>query len=144
MGQVVCKSMPKYQGRSVPASFPQYPPGIPAIHSNLIPASKVGPSLTFTAADAKQYVTNHPFWNTNIQVNGSFNVTKVTFLTSRALSIQLHGESIGRPDTAMVCYVELHGTFIFAGAKSAITTHLAYEVFDAQSGNLILTGGKVR
>jgi hypothetical protein len=142
------QSMPKYLGRPIPANTSLYPPGIPAIQPHLVTShssvSGSGSFPAFAATDAAQYVTSHPFWHTNIQVAGSFNVMHVTFLTSHALSIQLHGESIGRPDTALVCYVELQGTFIFAGAKGPMTAHEAYEVFDAQTGSLILTGGQVR
>jgi hypothetical protein len=134
--------MPKYLGQPVPANTPQYPPGIPAIQPHLITAntSGSGSSPAFTAADATQYVTSHPFWHTKILVSGPVKVTHVEFITSSALSVRLHDENIGRPDAALVCYVQIQGTIILPGVKGAHTVHTAFEVFDAQTGNLILSG----
>jgi hypothetical protein len=74
---------------------------------------------------------------------GPVTVGQIEFMSSEALSAQLNGESIGRPNAALVCYVELHGVFLFSGLGSTEqTAHMTYEVFDAQTGNLILTGGR--
>jgi len=120
----------------------QYAPGVAAIKPHLATSSGTAP--TFTATDAEQYVTAHPFANTNVTVIETPTVIQATFMTSAALSAQLDGESIGRPDTALVCYVKLQGTFLFMGPKGPLTTHIAYEVFDAETGNLILAGGQVQ
>jgi hypothetical protein len=122
-----------------PGQVASYAPGIPAIHPHLaVPAGSS--AATFTTDDVRQYVLSHPVWMAT--TTGPVTVAQITFMTSGALSVQLNGESIGRPDTALVCYAELHGVFSFPGPATNTTAHTAYEVFDAQTGNLIMVGGR--
>jgi hypothetical protein len=69
-------------------------------------------------------------------------VSTVSFTTSGAVSTLLHGADMGLPDTTPVCYVELQGTYSFAGPQgNVVTFHKGFEVFDSLTGNLILAGG---
>ncbi len=98
-----------------PGQVASYAPGIPAIHPHLaVPAGSS--AATFTTDDVRQYVLSHPVWMAT--TTGSVTVVQITFMTNGALSAQLDGESVGRPDTAIVCYAELHGVFIFSRASN--------------------------
>jgi hypothetical protein len=48
-----------------------------------------------------------------MQSEGQPKVTKVLFITSAQASQRLKGEWIGLPDDALVCFVELYGTYRF-------------------------------
>ena len=56
------------------------------------------------------------------------------------------GEYISRPDSALVCYVELRGPFfpthvsVPPGQALPETVDGGIEVFDAQTGNLLVWG----
>jgi len=91
-------------------------------------------------------------------------ITTIAFLPAGQVSALLHGESTDRPDNVVECYVELHGIFSTAGihrpvqfrkvkptkqngykrylrvVQSYPPAHVMVEVFDAQSGNLLLSG----
>ena len=59
--------------------------------------------------------------------------------------MRMQGESTGVPDGTLLCYVELHGTFMVHGPESQGRTqiyHTAVEVFDAQTGNLLIIGAQ--
>lgn len=64
-------------------------------------------------------------------------------LTSAQISARLRGESTGDPDSTVLWFVQMHGTFVFPGppGEPAITAHLGYEVFDPASGNILMFGG---
>lgn len=147
-GQVSAANVQRSQvaNRSMSTQALSYPPGVPAIHPHLVTTNVAGtaPQPTFTTADVVQYVTQHPLQDIRASVTGSVKVVQVSFMTSDALSAKLNGESIGRPAMALVCYVELQGTFSFASFGNSSAVHTAYEVFDAQTGNLILAGGTAR
>jgi hypothetical protein len=58
----------------------------------------------------------------------------------------MKGEFVGIPDSGMVCYVELYGPFyttmisVPPGQTLPPTIDKGVEVFDAQTGNLLLWG----
>ncbi len=114
---------------------PQSSLGLPAI----TPRNDCTPS--FTEQDVRDYVSQGVSLG-KIAVIGQPTVTRVTFMTASDASRMLHGEYIGLPDDAIVCYVELSGTFRVDapfGAHPA-DSHTAELIFDAHSGNLIITG----
>lgn len=114
-----------------------YPPGIPAItpRTNDIPA--------YSTADAEQYMVLQSPYGASLTAHKA-TIVKIAFMTAHQVSVLLHGESIGRPDTALVCYVELRGSFgppgpVPYGSKYALSPK-AVEVFDAHTGNLLIIG----
>lgn len=116
-----------------------YPPGIPAItpHLNTIPS--------FTAADAQQFITTNGFAGGTISPGSSIVIEKTLFITSSQAS-SLIGESVDRPANALVCFVQLYGPFVVsndppAGVQQTMTVPRVYELFDAQTGNLLGYGG---
>jgi hypothetical protein len=69
-------------------------------------------------------------------------VTSVAFLTSQQVSANLNGESTGLPDNTLLCFVEMRGTFTFAGGLGSLVTYSrGYELFDAHTGNILMAGG---
>lgn len=63
------------------------------------------------------------------------------------LSEMLPGKSFGLPSDMPVCYVELTGNFTWhtpptpqSPRGNALTFHTAFQVFDAKTGNLMVTG----
>ena len=73
---------------------------------------------------------------------GAPTVVRVEFLTSKQVSTLLGGESIGLPDDALLCYVGLQGSFAFPGPQGPTVTYpRGVEVFDAWTGNLLISGG---
>jgi hypothetical protein len=107
-------------------------PGIKP-HLNAIPA--------FTSDDLTAYVKNNPLPG-NL-AGGTPTITRNQFLTAGDLR-NLLGISLGRPDTALLGYVEMKVGFSIGGPGSNSPPPVfpyAYAVFDAQSGNLLMDGG---
>jgi hypothetical protein len=137
-GPQTTTSHPQGQQFLPPAGTPQRPVGVPAIapHLNQTPA--------VTEADVMQYVITHPV-PYNIAPSGPVSVAHITCTASSGVSQLLGGVSTGFPDDYVLCLAELAGHFEFpspAVPSRAIATYSqAFEVFDAESGNLVLAGG---
>jgi hypothetical protein len=133
--QIVCPgspTTPAYNGADTPAL------GAPAI----MPRNDCMPS--FTAQDVLDYEDAHPFSAMRVESVGKPKITKIWFITSAEASGQMHGEFIGIPDDALVCYVEFYGTFRTGsapGGQPTERTGTASQVFDAHTGNLLVAGG---
>jgi hypothetical protein len=116
---------------SLPGAPPPQP-GTPAIQPHLqgIPS--------FTADDVRQY----------LQVNGiptadgPFTIVKTVFISNQEMCQRTRGQSTGLEPDALVCFVELQGTFsrLSHGMVPLPPSPYAYEGFDAQTGNLLLFG----
>ncbi len=118
---------------------PTGPVGVPAIHPRTTTAPAGTPA--FTTADVEQLVKNTPMpkdmasWNPVI--------IRVTFLTSLQVSALLK-DNTGVPDERLLCYVEMQGTFSFpTPSGTGVTFQRGFEVFDAHSGNLLMSGGLI-
>ena len=112
--------------------------GLPAIapHNDCTPS--------FTAQDVLDYENTHPFAAMRVEAVGKPKITKIWFITSAEASGQMHGESTGLSDDALVCYVEFYGTFRTGsapGGEPTERTGTASQVFDAHTGNLLVAGG---
>lgn len=120
---------------SQPTANP-YPPGSPAIQPHL-------PGIpSFTLADVANYIQTKSFMTTTSGTPPV--ITNAEFITAQQASALLDGEYIGRPDNALVCYVELQGPFRVKGplpsGATVPTVNTGYELFDAQTGNLLMWG----
>ena len=114
--------------------------GIPAIHPHMNLVNN-GTAPTFTQADVLQYVATHPLGQT-VRGSAAPTVVSVQFLTAQQVSAQLRGEDTGDPPGIPLCLVFVNGTFQTGGDDAGyapITYHVGYLVFDAQTGNLIMT-----
>jgi len=115
--------------------------GAPAIQPTRSVAASDLSTPAFTVQDVEQYISGNPM-SRNLAISSKPTIVKITFITSQQASALLD-ESMDLPDSALVCYVELSGTFTFPGPNGATATfHKGYEVFDAHTGNLIMVGGR--
>ncbi|MFL5702851.1 MAG: hypothetical protein ACJ8AG_08480 [Ktedonobacteraceae bacterium] len=125
----------------VNSSGSQRPIGIPAITPTLNTAAAGSPH--FTVEDVKQYIAKHGFHGGPTTTGGNPQIRAIDFISSQEASARLHGASIGLPDTTMICYVELYGPFhvkasLPAGAAPFPPSNIGVEIFDAQTGNLVM------
>ncbi len=135
-----------------------YPPGVPAIAPQprlraqaLANTAAYSTTATYTAADVRAFLAAHPLFQT---ADGSAPVIDaIDFIPAAQASARLMGESIGRPDTTLVCFVKLHGPIILPHSvmlpthhpvpkrhthRATTPTRIGQLVFDAQTGNLLL------
>ena len=103
-------------------------------------------------AEVERYLHNNPCLMRGVPGGPSPKLGRVEFLPASQVSARLNNVSIGRPDDALVCWVELIGPFDVSKSVS-IPPSLARRsgpisfapapkeilVFDAQTGNLILS-----
>ena len=110
------------------------PTGVPAIRPHLpaIPA--------YTAEDARSYIQQ-----THAQsAVGRVTVLRVLFIPNQDVCARLQGESTGFAPETLVCFVELRGVFYplrYPPGVHPFPSSYAYEVFDAQTGNLVMLNG---
>lgn len=110
--------------------------GLPAI----TPRNNCTPS--FTVQDVVDYERAHPFSNHRMTPVGAPKLTKVLFITSAEASKRMGNVWIGLPDDALVCFVELSGTYRFSPPMGPASEHTGtmHQVFDAHTGNLLVSG----
>ena len=114
--------------------------GIPAIK----PALPNSSSPRFTAADVRAYLNVHPFMSGPLVRGATSTIVEIKFITSKQASVLMQGASVGQADTALVCYVKLHGPFMRVSAsvppeaKPLPPSETGVEIFDAQTGNLLM------
>jgi hypothetical protein len=120
-----------------------HPLGIPAIQPRAAMALVDSAGPYYTEADVRQYVaTNRP----GFTVPGTPNpvVVSVKFMTAQQASAQLGGESMGVPDSTLLCLVWVSGTFQNTHGPVDNTTTVptftqGWMVFDAHTGNLLVS-----
>jgi len=124
------------------------PVGIPAIQPTL-----PGSTPAYTLADAKQYIMCHPMPHNLATPQAtlttgqtcdlqSFTIVLLQFSTSEEVSKLLNGESTGLPASTLLCYTALSGQFAFLGPGGVVVKYqVGFEVFDAQTGNRLMSGG---
>jgi hypothetical protein len=119
-----------------------YGPGVPAI------SPRTNAPVAYTAADVTQYIKVNGFSGGTVVAGHHLVIEKILFITSKQASALMRGESVGRPDNTIVCYVQLRGPFFPGeldppmGVKNPNATVLrVYEIFDAHTGNLLDWGG---
>ncbi len=109
----------------------------------IVPSTTLG-LQRFTIQDANAYVSSHPFPSGPTITGVSPTIVSTSFITTKEANARMHGEHTGLSDTALVCYVVLKGPFTMTnvsrpyGAKALPPTNVGVEVFDAQTGNLLM------
>jgi hypothetical protein len=108
--------------------------GVPALQPHLqgIPS--------FTADDVRAFLQVGGFPG----ADGPFKILKILFITSGEVCERLRGEGTGLEADALVCFVEVQGTFYPFSYPPGVhpkPSPYGYEVFDAQTGNLLVFGG---
>jgi hypothetical protein len=124
------------------------PVGVPAIRPTL-----TGNIPAYTLANAKQYILCHPMPRNLATVGApptagqtcerqSFTIVLLQFSTSEEVSRLLNGEPTGLPTSTLLCFTALSGQFAFPGPSGVVVTYqVGFEVFDGQTGNLLMAGG---
>jgi hypothetical protein len=129
-------------------SPPSYDPGPPKPPFGVsgIAVTRPGQVPAFTAGEAELYVRTHPLPRS---LPDSHIVTvAVSFELAGDVSALLEGTDVGRPANVVVCYVEMSGTFYVAAPPkpgqphTTLTLMHGFAVFDAATGNLLLSGGR--
>jgi hypothetical protein len=106
-----------------------------------VPAIAVSASATVSPAQITTYIYSHRVARNVAPVEGT-KLTDQRYITSGDVRTVLYGESTGLPDSAPVVFVTLSGAFTFAGPHGVSATYpYGFEVFDAETGNLLLAGG---
>ncbi|HEX6817084.1 MAG TPA: hypothetical protein VF120_01820 [Ktedonobacterales bacterium] len=119
--------------------------GVPAI----MPHGLQQTGATFTAADVTQWINSNQI---GVQPAGAARpqVISVDFITAAQASQRMGGESVGVPDSSLVCFAQVRGDFITYGPPSGkhmqgevatLHDHDYTLVFDAQTGNILVEGG---
>jgi hypothetical protein len=108
--------------------------------------TKPGESPAFTTDDVKAYLLKTPVPSATRYNPQAITVVAIDFVTSKDASARLGGEPLGLPDSRLVCFALLQGSFTFSGppgggSPSQATYSNVVEIFDAQTGNLLLVGG---
>jgi hypothetical protein len=119
-----------------------------ATSSTPLGAAAIQPHLSgvpaFTEDDVRDYINTHPFSGLRIETKGATSIKRILFITSYDACQLMKGESIGLSKNAIVCYVELSGTFLvsspFPSATPQPAHHTGQEVFDGKTGNLLVLG----
>ncbi len=133
-------------GTEVPhpaADAPHGPAGIPAISRRLAATDAATPA--FSADDAKAFIEAHGVAGVRFEPTGPATIQSVEFLTERDVHARF-GEGTGLPDDTLLCLVTVQGTFTVSGpsvpgqAPRTAIAHMAYQVFDAHTGNRLMQG----
>lgn len=118
--------------------------GIPAIKPHAVSSTggavASGTAAAFTKTDIVAWVNSTPLGKA-VAGAPQPNVVSVEFLTDAQATDRLHGEDPGIPPTNLVAYVQVSGTFAQYSplGGSPLTFHAGYLVFDAQTGNLLMS-----
>ena len=104
-------------------------------------------------AEVERYLQNHPLLMRGVPGGPSPKLGTVEFLPASQASARLNNASVGRPDDALVCWVELMGpldaskdlslpAFLKTSSRNISFPPAPKQipVFDAQTGNLLLSG----
>ena len=92
------------------------------------------------------FFNKHGFFAGPLVKGAHLKLLTIQFVTAKQASNLMNGESVGRPDTYLVCYVKVEGPFRLKyeeappSAKGAPTANTGDAVFDAHTGNLLVWG----
>jgi hypothetical protein len=92
------------------------------------------------------FLNTNEFFAGPVVSGAHLKVLTVQFVTSKRASELMYGESVGRPDDALVCYAKVEGPFLLTnvsvprGTKAVTTAKYGDAVFDAHTGNLLVWG----
>jgi hypothetical protein len=104
----------------------------------------LGPDVaTFTEEDVVRYAETYGDVGlvADIDPVNAPTISKIEFITARELGIRDPGSSINQPDDALLCYVELAGSFALPGSPHGGAQgdcKRAYVVFHAHTGNMLM------
>jgi len=123
-----------------------YVSGNPGIQPHL---SQNGAVPAFTQDDVVAFFQKYGFYAGPVVAGAHLHILTIQFVTAKRASQLKLGESVGRPDDALVCYVKVEGPFLLTNihwgpprpnAKVPTTAPYGDAVFDAHTGNLLVWG----
>lgn len=125
-----------------------YVSGNPAIHPS---TSQNASGPAFTQDDVIAFLNKYGFFAGPLAPGAHLKILTVQFVTAKQASALMYGESVGRPDDYLVCYVKVEGPFLLTnvhggpdlpGIKTKAPTTAKYgdAVFDGHTGNLLVWG----
>lgn len=123
-----------------------YVPGSPAIQPHAS-ANASGPA--FTTDDVIAFFNKYGFFAGPVVSGAHLQILTIQFVTAKQASQLMVGESVGRPDSYLVCYVKVRGPFLLTNVrggpnlpnvKAPATATYGDAVFDAHTGNLLVWG----
>jgi hypothetical protein len=133
------------QSQTYPAEI-QAPRGVTCVRP-----TKTGAIPAFSNQELSIFVLNHPVPLIE-QLEPRMKITTVDCTyTAKRLAVVLPNKELGLPDDTPLCYVELQGKFSVRTPPSKEVRRLkplifskSFEVFDARTGNLMLSGAFAR
>jgi hypothetical protein len=108
-----------------------------------IPVTNAGKIPAFSESELLRFIRSHPIPRVNL-IQPNPQVTRLDCnLNAKSAAVMFRGKETGLPGDAQICYVELKGKFAVSrpptkGAELIFS--VAFEVFDARNGNLLLSG----
>jgi hypothetical protein len=120
-----------------------YVPGSPAIQPR---ASQNTSGPAFTREDVIAFFNVHGFFAGPVVPGAHLQILTIQFVTAKQASQLMYGESVGRPDDYLVCYVKVQGPFLLTSVhmphvkKAPTTAKYGDAAFDAHTGNLLVWG----
>lgn len=131
-----------------------YVPGGPAIPVHVsagASTSYTNTSLTpaFTKDDVTTFLNKNGFYAGPLVNGAHLKILMIQFVTAKQASTLMAGESVGRPDNYLVCYVKVQGPFQLTqvhagpnipGMKTKTTAEIGDMVFDGHTGNVLVWG----
>lgn len=123
-----------------------YVSGNPAIKPSVSQNTLNTSVPAFTRDDVIAFFQKYGFAAGPVVPGAHLQILTIQFVPASQASQLMDGESVGRPDDYLVCYVKVQGPFLLAhmhgasGAKEPTTAKYGDAVFDAHTGNLLVWG----
>ena len=123
-----------------------YVSGNPAIQPH---ASLNASGPTFSATNVAAFLNKYGFYAGPLVKGAHLKILTIQFVTAARASKLMYGESVGRPDNYLVCYVKVQGPFLLTyvhdgpnlpGIKTLTSAETGDAVFDAHTGNILVWG----
>lgn len=99
-----------------------YVPGNPAISPDVAMANTSNNSSNpaFSIKDVENFLNTYGFYAGPVVNGGHLKIVSIQFVSAKQAGELMHGESVGRPDNYLVCYVKVKGPFSRAHTPGSI------------------------
>ncbi len=128
-----------------------YLPGGPAVpvHTTNGATANHASIAAFSQDDVIAFLNQHGFYAGPVIQGVHLKIVSIQFVTAEQASNLMYGESVGRPDNYLVCYVKVQGPFMLTNVhagphlpnrKNMTTAEFGDMVFDGHTGNILVWG----
>jgi hypothetical protein len=123
-----------------------YVSGNPVIQPHASPNTS---GAYFSQDDVSAFLNKYGFFAGPLVPGAHLKILTIQFVTAKRASQLMYGESVGRPDNYLVCYVKVEGPFLLTymhggpslpGVKHPTMAKYGDAVFDGRTGNLLVWG----